>query len=130
MVDWTLNGNSKTPPVFGSQITWREAVENLELWLDGCEIPADRALPTIFSKAFHNHPTFHRLSQEFKRLFPNFMKLKPRKPKKGEEGYSDDDFEDPTKPAARSGLGITSRLILLTSNLTLRYPKVPSNHHR
>ena len=62
-IDWSGGVGTKKPPVFGSQVTWRVVKEELEQWLDGCELPPERVLSVIFGGAFYNHPVMKGLAK-------------------------------------------------------------------
>ena len=54
-VIWPTTGVTKQPPSFQAGCTWRKIKESIELWMDGCEVPAARILPLIFATSFQAH---------------------------------------------------------------------------
>ena len=77
-VIWPTTGVTKQPPSFQAGCTWRKIKESIELWMDGCEVPASRILPLIFATSFQAHQQLAGLAKLFRQLHPDMMKLTPK----------------------------------------------------
>ena len=82
-VIWPTSGVTKQPPSFQAGCTWRKIKESIELWMDGCEVPASRILPLIFATSFQAHQQLGGMARLFKQLHPDMMKLTPKSLDKG-----------------------------------------------
>ena len=105
-VIWPTTGVTKQPPSFQAGCTWRKIKESIELWMDGCEVPAARILPLIFATSFQAHQQLAGMAKLFRQLHPDMMKLTPKYLGKGGgkggewdwgqalDGYGPDDYPD------------------------------------
>ena len=115
-VIWPTTGVTKQPPSFQAGCTWRKIKESIELWMDGCEVPASRILPLIFATSFQAHQQLAGMAKLFRQLHPDMMKLTPKYLGKGGgkggewdwgqvwDGYGpDDDFRGFPPPYGKGG---------------------------